>query len=52
VPGQARLVEDVREEEAGNRGEQQISDSFNHVEKIGAHVHVHVQKYTNKVMYV
>ena len=29
VPGQARLGEDVREEEAGNRGEQQISDSFN-----------------------
>ena len=29
VPGQARLGEDVGEEEAGNRGGQQINDCLN-----------------------
>jgi len=29
VPGQARLEKEVREEEAGNRGEQQINDCLN-----------------------
>ena len=38
MPGQARLGEEVREEEAGNRGEQQIG------RKIAAHVHVHLWK--------
>ena len=28
MPGQARLGEEVREEEARNRGEQQINDCF------------------------